>query len=68
MPDLITTEEAADRLRVSRQTVYRLLARGELRGLRVGRGPKAHHRKGVPLPGSGDVGTGSHPQDADGWG
>ncbi len=44
MPDLFTTEEAAALLRVSRQTVYRLLERGELHGLRLGSGPRAPFR------------------------
>ena len=34
---LLTVPEAARKLRVCRQTVYELMARGELRSVRIGR-------------------------------
>lgn len=39
MPEgnLLTPPEAAARLRISRATLYELIARGEIRGLHVGR-------------------------------
>jgi len=36
-PELLTPEEAARRLSVPRTKVYQLLARGELRSVKVGR-------------------------------
>lgn len=36
MPDLWTLDEAADKLRVSRRTVERLIASGQIRPTRVG--------------------------------
>ena len=36
-PRLLTVQEVADLLRVSNMTVYRLIKRGELRALRVGK-------------------------------
>lgn len=36
MPDLLTLDEVADRLRVSRRTVERLIASGQIRPTRVG--------------------------------
>ncbi len=44
MPHLLTTGAAAARLRITRQTLYRLVAAGELRALRLGPGPRAHYR------------------------
>jgi excisionase family DNA binding protein len=35
-PDIYTVEEIAEKLRVSPRTVYRMVQRGEIRGLRVG--------------------------------
>jgi excisionase family DNA binding protein len=43
MPVLLTVEEVAHRLRLSRQTVRRQVARGDLRAVRVG------HRPGSPI-------------------
>lgn len=40
--DILTTEEAADYLRVHLRTIHRLLARGELRGRKVGRAWRFH--------------------------
>lgn len=37
MPDLLTVEEVADRLKVSKMTVYRLIESRELPALRIGR-------------------------------
>jgi excisionase family DNA binding protein len=37
-PDLLTLSEAAELLRVSRATAYRLVSAGELPALRVGHG------------------------------
>ena len=36
-PTLLTVAEVAERLRVSTMTVYRLIQRGELAALRIGR-------------------------------
>jgi len=38
---LLTVREAADRLRVSPQLVYRRIESGELQAVRLGAGPKA---------------------------
>ncbi len=35
-PEIYTVEEIAEKLRVSPRTVYRMVQRGEIRGLRVG--------------------------------
>ena len=35
-PEIYTVEEVAAKLRVSPRTVYRMVQRGELRGVRVG--------------------------------
>lgn len=45
MPEtpLLTVAEVADRLRISRQTVRRRVATGELRAVRVG------HQRGAPV-------------------
>lgn len=37
IPDVLTVAEAAAFMRVSRETVYRLAARGELSGRKIGR-------------------------------
>ncbi|MFQ5462357.1 MAG: helix-turn-helix domain-containing protein [Phycisphaerae bacterium] len=37
IPDILTVAEVARYMRISRDTVYRLAARGELRGRKVGR-------------------------------
>lgn len=37
MNDLLLVEEVADILRCSRMTIYRLIRRGQLRAVRVGR-------------------------------
>jgi excisionase family DNA binding protein len=37
MPELLTLDEVADRLRIGKRTVERLVAGGEIRSLRVGR-------------------------------
>lgn len=36
-PELLTVAEVAGRLRVSRMTIYRMVERNELHGVRVGR-------------------------------
>lgn len=36
-PDVLTVPEVSEFLRVSRETVYRLAQRGELRGRKIGR-------------------------------
>jgi excisionase family DNA binding protein len=41
---LLRPDEVAARLNISRASVYRLLDRGALRGVRLGDGPKAHLR------------------------
>jgi excisionase family DNA binding protein len=41
---LLRPDEVAERLNISRASVYRLLDRGALRGVRLGDGPKAHLR------------------------
>ena len=35
-PEFYTVQEVADRMRVSRKTIYRLVERGELRAVRLG--------------------------------
>jgi excisionase family DNA binding protein len=42
--EYVTPAEAADLLRLSRETVYRLVRRGDLRAIRVGNGPNASLR------------------------
>jgi excisionase family DNA binding protein len=37
MSDVLTIDEAADRLRVSRWTVYNLIRAGRLRSVKIGR-------------------------------
>jgi excisionase family DNA binding protein len=37
MNELLTANEAADRLRISRRLLYQLLAEGKLPGVKVGR-------------------------------
>ena len=41
---LLTPSQVAARLRISRDTVYLMTKRGDLRALRLGHGPKAHMR------------------------
>jgi excisionase family DNA binding protein len=35
-PEFYTVQEVADRLRVSRKTIYRMVERGEIRAVRLG--------------------------------
>jgi len=41
---VLTVDELAEALRVSSATVRRHLALGDIRGAKLGRGPKAHRR------------------------
>jgi excisionase family DNA binding protein len=43
-PKVLTTEEFADALRVRTETVRRHLLSGDIRGVRIGSGPKAPWR------------------------
>ena len=42
--DLLTVAEVAERLRVVPATIYRKVERGELEGVRIGRGRRPHLR------------------------
>lgn len=37
MPDVLTVEELADELRISRSLAYKLVSTGEIRAVRLGR-------------------------------
>jgi excisionase family DNA binding protein len=46
----LTVREVADRLRVSRATVYRLVAEGRIPAVSVSSGAIRVHQTGLPLP------------------
>ena len=57
---LLTPEEAADRLALSRTTIYELIRTGELRSVKIGRARR------IPVAALGEYVTGLFDPDPDG--